>query len=234
MCQWSRAGLEMNMDKDVHDGDHELNKELDSPGKRYGARLQQRSLASILQQQVINQEKLSLSHALDRVREDGSAILVASAIVAARRRFVVGSGKSLAYASLLSRDLLGGLSQVFLVDGTAVRAIDILSETKSTDVLVVFSFRRYRRDTITIAEKFAAAGGDVVLITDDATSPINEIASASIVVETDSVSYTDSPTSIAAICHLLATLCTASAKGARRRLAEQDRLSAEFDLYLNH
>jgi DNA-binding MurR/RpiR family transcriptional regulator len=211
---------------------HEENKRLSTPGARYDARLGQRSLASILQQRVIDNEQRTLAAALEQVRADGSALSLAGTVVAARRRFVAGSGKSLAYANLLARDLSGGLSQVFLIDETVIRSIDILSETKSTDVLVAFSFRRYRRDTVELARRFAQAGGTVVGITDDPDSPITSVAADCIIVPTDSVSYADSPTAIAAVVHLLATLCTASAKGAKRRLAERDRLSAEYDLYL--
>lgn len=218
---------------DAHAEDsHEENRRLSTPGQRYDARLGQRSLASILQQRVIDNEQRTLAAALEQVRADGSALALSGTVVAARRRFIAGSGKSFAYANLLSRDLSAGLSQVFLIDETVIRSIDILSETKSTDVLVAFSFRRYRRDTIDLARRFAQAGGTVVGITDDPASPINAIASDCIIVPTDSVSYADSPTAIAAVVHLVATLCTSSAKGAKRRLAERDRLSAEYGLYL--
>jgi DNA-binding MurR/RpiR family transcriptional regulator len=213
-------------------GSHQEHQRLSSAGERYRARLQQRSLSSVLQQRVIDKERETLGVALDRVKEDGSAIAVAGIIVAARRRFVAGSGKSFAYATLLARDLSAGLAEVFLIDNTVIRSIEILRETKPTDVLVVFSFRRYRRDTIELCKQFIAAGGTVVAITDEEDSPVTALATASIVVPTDSVSYADSPTAIAAIIHLVTTLCTASAKGAKRRVAERDRLSDEMDIYL--
>ena len=40
--------------------------------------------------------------------------------------------------------------------------------------------------------------------------------------------------SVAAVCHLLSTLTTASAKGARRRLATRDELNHEMNLYFDH
>ncbi|WP_105035392.1 MurR/RpiR family transcriptional regulator [Cryobacterium aureum] len=211
---------------------HAEHKQLSSPGKRYGARLQERSLSGILQQRVIDNEKRMLEVALTHVQSDGSAIAVAGIIVAARRRFVIGTGKSFAYATLLARDLSGGLAQVYLIDETVNRSIDILSETKSTDVLIALSFRRYRRDTLELCRQFIAAGGIVVAITDESDSPITALATASICVPTDSVSSTDSPTAVAAVVHLVTTLCTASAKGAKRRLAARDDLSSQFNLYL--
>ena len=213
-------------------GSHQEHQSLSTAGERYRARLQQRSLSSVLQQRVIEKETETLAAALANVKDDNSAIVVAGLIVAARRRFVVGSGKSFAYATLLARDLSGGLAEVFLIDNTVIRSIEILRETKSTDVLVAFSFRRYRRDTLELCKQFIAAGGTVVAITDQQDSPITALAAATITVPTDSVSSADSPTAVVAIVHLVTTLCTASAKGAKRRLAERDRLSNELDIYL--
>src|SRR5690606_25414546 len=96
---------------------------------------------------------------------------------------------------------------------------------------VAFSLRRYRRDTIDIAHAFVDAGGQLVAITDAPDAPLAGIADQAIVVGTESASYADSPTVIAAVVHVLATLTTASAKGARRRLSERDRLDAVLGLY---
>jgi DNA-binding MurR/RpiR family transcriptional regulator len=145
---------------------------------------------------------------------------------------VAGAGKSFAYASLLATDLSAGLSQVTLIDGAVVRAIDILSEVRTSDVLVAVSLRRYRRETVLAAEHFAAAGGTVVAITDDPGAPLAATAAETVVVSTDSASYADSPTAVAAVIHLLTTLTTASAKGARRRIAERDRLARALGTHL--
>ncbi|MEO3888389.1 SIS domain-containing protein [Nonomuraea sp. B5E05] len=211
---------------------HAENRRLSSPGERFGARLQRRSSAEALQQKVIEQETRNLGEALERIIADGSATRAAAAVVAARRRFVTGYGKSFAYASLLATDLSAGLSHVTLVDGAVVRVLDVLSEVSQNDVLVAVSLRRYRRETVVVARHFAEAGGAVVAITDDARAPLASIAAETIVVRTDSASYADSPTAVAAVVHLLTTLATASSKGARRRLAERDRLSHALGNYL--
>ncbi|PSK88919.1 DNA-binding MurR/RpiR family transcriptional regulator [Murinocardiopsis flavida] len=210
---------------------HAENRRLASPGDRFGARLQRRSSAAALQAQLVEQETRNLAEALDRVVADGSVAQAAATVIAARRRFITGSGKSFAYASLLATDLSAGLSQVTLVDGAVVRPLDILSEVRETDVLVAVSLRRYRRETVVMADRFRAAGGTVVGVTDADGAPLAAIADEVIVVPTDSASYADSPTAVAAVLHLLATLTTASAKGARRRLAERDRLSRELGIY---
>jgi DNA-binding MurR/RpiR family transcriptional regulator len=207
------------------------NRQLSTPDERYGARLQRRSTAATLLQQVVAQETANLGTTLERLRADGSLEQAARRIVAAKRRFVTGGSKSWAYASLLATDLSASMANVTLIDGTVVRAVDVLSDVRPGDVLVAFSLRRYARSTIAVAEEFAAAGGAVVGVTDDADSAVARVADVAVVVSTDSASYADSPTAVAAVVHILATLAAASAKGARRRLARRDVLTARLGVY---
>jgi DNA-binding MurR/RpiR family transcriptional regulator len=208
-----------------------MNRQLTTPDERYGARLQRRSTATALLQQVVAQETANLAATLERLQADGSLEQAARRIVAAKRRFVTGGSKSWSYASLLATDLSASMANVILIDGTVVRAVDVLSDVRPGDVLVAFSLRRYARSTIAIAEEFAAAGGTVVAITDDAQSAVARVAAVSVVIGTDSASYADSPTAVAAVVHILATLAAASAKGARRRLARRDVLTARLGVY---
>jgi DNA-binding MurR/RpiR family transcriptional regulator len=212
--------------------DDPRNRELTSPHERYDARLQRRSSA-LLQRRVVEQERASIDEALDQILTDESIAQAAARIVAARRRFIIGSAKSFSYASLLAFDLGAGLSQVTLIDGTVVRGVDVLSDVRSNDLMVAFSFRRYRRDTVEIARRFVEAGGELVAVTDFEDAPLAKIANQSIYVATGSASYVDSPTVVASVLHVLATLTTASSKGARRRLLERDRLNTELGLYVN-
>jgi DNA-binding MurR/RpiR family transcriptional regulator len=208
------------------------NRELTSPQERYDARLQRRS-STLLQRRVVEQERASIDAALDQILTDESIAQAAARIVAARRRFIIGSAKSFSYASLLAFDLGVGLSQVTLIDGTVVRGVDVLADVRSNDLMVAFSFRRYRRDTVEIAQRFTEAGGELVAITDFEDAPLAKVADQCIYVATSSASYVDSPTVVASVLHVLATLTTASAKGARRRLVERDRLNTELGLYVN-
>jgi DNA-binding MurR/RpiR family transcriptional regulator len=207
------------------------NRQLTTPDERYGARLQRRSTATALLKQVVAQETANLAATLDRLQADGSLEQAARTIVAAKRRFVTGGSKSWSYASLLATDLSASMANVVLIDGTVVRAVDVLADVRPGDVLVAFSLRRYARSTIAVAEEFAAAGGVVVGVTDDAQSAVARVAEVAVVVSTDSASYADSPTAVAAVVHILATLAAASAKGARRRLARRDVLTARLGVY---
>lgn len=216
---------------DGQQSSHEENRLLTTPDDRYRARLQRRSSSNLLLQRVIQQENTNLAATLDRLQADGSLEQAARRIVAARRRFVAGALKSWSYASLLASDMAGSLANVTLVDGTVGRAVDILSDVRPDDVLIAFSFRRYARSTSAIASEFRAAGGTVIGITDTADSTIAKLSEGPVIVSTDSASYADSPTAVAAVVHILATLTAASAKGARRRLARRDVLTRRLDIY---
>ena len=204
----------------------------DSPDERFAQRVAGRPSAEVLTRRVVAQETAHLPLALAAVVESGALPRAAALVVAARRRYVTGTAKSLAYATLLASDLSVGLSHVQLVDDATVRALDVLAEVGPSDVLVAYSFRRYRRETVALARAFVAAGGTLVAITDDDEAPLASIAHQSVVVTTDSASFADSPTAVVAVSHLLATLAAASAKGARRRIAARDELATELDLYL--
>ncbi|AWB94909.1 SIS domain-containing protein [Agromyces badenianii] len=201
-----------------------------SPHEGYDARVQRRS-AQLLKRRVVEQERERYLAALDWARDDGSFERIAALIVASRRRFILGTAKSFTYASLLAIELSAGLANVSLIDGTIVRPLDVLSDVRSTDVLVAISLSRYRKYTVDIARRFAEAGGTVIVITDSPDAPLSSVAQERLIVNTESASFANSPTTVALVIHLLVTLTTASAKGAGRRLQERDRLSESLDLY---
>lgn len=203
----------------------------DSPEGRFGARIRTNVSAELLQAQVIAAEELSLKRTFEELMSTGAVPVASQIILGSRRRFLSGEGKSAAYAALLNADLSATLSNVYLVDGHALTPLTVLSDVRNSDALILFSLRRYREETVRFGRAFAQAGGQVVLMTDSQTSPLASVAAAVIVVDTGSASYADSPTSIAATCHLLSTITAASAKGARRRLAVRDEFSAALDLY---
>lgn len=205
------------------------NRRLTSPDARYGARLRRRSSASALLDAVVEAERANLDDTLTRLRDDGTLEEAAARVVAARRRFVLGTAKSRAHASLLHLELSPSLAGVTLVDEAS--AIGVLADVRPTDVLVAFSFRRYARQTITVAREFARAGGQVVAVTDGTDSPLAAAGHTTVVVGTGSASFADSPTAISAVVHALATLTAASAKGARRRLARRDELARTLSTY---
>ncbi|MEV4350407.1 SIS domain-containing protein [Actinoplanes sp. NPDC049596] len=203
-----------------------------TPAERFDRNVQRRS-AQVLKQRVLEQQRAEFGKALAWAAEHDAIERAAARIVSARRRYILGHGKSHAYAALLAADLSAGLSGVHLVDGATVRPLDMLSDLRQGDLLVAVSMERYRRDTVDVAAAYARHGGELVLVTDSPAAPLTDAATTAVVVERDSASYANSPTSIVLALHLLATLTIASSKGAGRRLHDRDALAAELNLYVD-
>jgi DNA-binding MurR/RpiR family transcriptional regulator len=209
----------------------EENRRLASPGARYGARLRRTTSAAELMARVAAHEQENLRRTLEALRADGSLETAARLVVSARRKYVVGAGKSQAYARLLATDLAASLPGVTLMGTDTATALDVLCDVSDRDVVLAFSLRRYVRATWAIVREFHAAGATVVAIVDAADAPLTELADVTILVSTSSASYADSPTAVAAVSHLLATLAAASAKGARRRLDRRGELARSLEVY---
>lgn len=210
---------------DAHD------RELSSPGARYGERFRTNISAEALQARVIESETRSLAMTFAQLSESGDVPRAAALILGARRRYLTGRGKTSAYAELLGADLATTLSNVFVVDDRSLTGLTVLTDVRASDVLIAFTMRRYREETVRFGRLFREAGGELIVVTDSADAPLADSASVLLPVRTHSVSSADSPTAVAAVCHLLSTLTSASAKGARRRLATRDALAADLDLY---
>ncbi|GGN72023.1 hypothetical protein GCM10010112_39900 [Actinoplanes lobatus] len=201
-----------------------------TPSERFDRNVQRRS-AQVLKQRVLEQQRTEFEKALAWAAEQDAIERAAALIVSARRRYLIGHGKSLSYASMLAVDLSAGLSGVHLVDGASARPLDVLSDIRQGDLLIAVSMSRYRRETVDVASAYARRGGDLVLITDADDTPLSAHATAGIVIGAESASYANSPTSVVLALHLLATLTIASSKGAGRRLRDRDDLAAELGLY---
>jgi DNA-binding MurR/RpiR family transcriptional regulator len=182
----------------------------------------------VLLARLVSHEKESLAGALDDLVAVGSLPRAAALVVAARRRFVTGSGASLAVAQLMARDLAVGLAHVTVVDDVTVPALDVLAEVVPSDVLVAYALRGDGRRTAALARTFAGCGGRVVAVTDDARSSLARIADEAVVVRTRRSGQNGSPTAVVAASHLLTALAVTSAKGARRRTIARDRLGREL------
>lgn len=207
------------------------NRDLSSPGQRFGARLGRPTSAESLQHKVISAERDTLETGWQRLVDDASVINAAGLVVAARRRFVTAAGKSYALAHLLATDLSVGLSQVQLVDAASGHGVSMITDVRDSDVLIAIGLRRYRAETAALARAFADRGGTVVAISDAADSPLASAAKVLITVPTTSASHVDSVTAVVSASHLLTTLAAASAKGARRRIADRELINDQLGLY---
>ncbi|MFD3337194.1 MurR/RpiR family transcriptional regulator [Streptomyces sp. NPDC058700] len=166
---------------------------------------------------MIAEEEANLHRTLADLQANGALELAASALLGARRRWVLGDLKSGGYASLLATDLTSSLRDVTLVHPATGAAVNAISDAHANDALVVFSFRNYSDLTVAVAREFHALGATVIALTDSYSSPVCAHATHVLAVDTRSESPHHSPTAVAATAHVLAALATAGAKGAARR-----------------
>lgn len=195
--------------------------------------------AAQLKARSIDAQQHDFAAALAWARSSTQIEAAAMAITRSRRRFVLGAATSFTYASLLASKLSDALAKVTVVDGTIVRPLDILTDVRDSDTMIVFSLRRYRRYTIDSAVPFVRAGGSLVLITDSEDCPLMSYATEAVVMPA-SEAIPDEPgtvevsaTVVALVIDLLAGLAAASAKGAGRRVAARDRLASELGLFVD-
>lgn len=198
--------------------------------------------ATILKGRLLAAQRHEVEAGLAWIADDPMVEAAAARITGARRRFVLGAATSFTYASLLAAKLSNSLAQVTLVDGTIVRPLDVLSDVRESDVLIVVSLRRYRNYTIDNAVPFAQSGGSLVVITDSEENPLVQHATEAVVIpSTADVADGDlplhpesphaAPAVVALVIDVLAALSSASAKGAGRRFAERERLASELGLH---
>jgi DNA-binding MurR/RpiR family transcriptional regulator len=204
--------------------------QLGTPSERFDRNVQRRS-ASVLKQRVLEQQRGDFLAALASAANEDAIERATASIVSARRRFVLGTGKSYSFASLLATDLSAGLSGVTLLDGGGSSVLDTLTDIRGGDILIAISLSRYRKETVDRAQSYVKRGGSLILITDADSAPLASLATERIVIGADSASFANSPTSVVLALHLLATLSISSSKGAGRRLRERDLLASELGLY---
>jgi len=180
---------------------------------------------------VVSREQLNLAQTLEALQAGGVLETAAAAVLAGRRRWILGDLKSVGYASLLATDLGASLRDVMLISPTAASALTALTDAHRSDVLVAFSFPHYSRLTLEVARQFRTLGATVIAITDAATSPIAAHSDHLLSVHTGTESTAHSPTTVAAVGHVLASLAAAGAKGAVRRATRRAQLASALHCY---
>ncbi|MGZ4615991.1 MAG: MurR/RpiR family transcriptional regulator [Actinomycetes bacterium] len=180
---------------------------------------------------LLRREYENLAETLQALQANGALEMAAKAILAGRRRWVLGELKSTGYAGLFASDLTTALRDVTLIQPTAAGCLTAISDAHRKDTLVVFSLRSYGRLTVSVAEQFHAIGATVIAVTDNYDSPVCAYADHVLRVMTRSESVAHSPTAVAAVGHILAALSAAGAKGATRRSHQRYELSRALQCY---
>lgn len=210
-----------------------IDRGLRTPDARYSARLagKPHNQPASLLNRIAEQDCANVTSTLRGLAASGSLESAADALLQGRRLFLVADRKSYAYAHLLGTDLQSFLRKVVVVDGLVNRPVEVLSDVNAADAAVCFSFRRYAATTLRTARFLRAAGAAVIGITDDADSAMAAISDITLVIETTSQSFVDSPAAVASAVHALATVVASRSRGTRSRLAERDQLARTLRVY---
>ena len=115
----------------------------------------------------------------------------------------------------------------------AAAATDQLLWVQPGDVLLAFSIRRYASGPVQVAERFRAAGGQVLTITDSATAPLAVLAHHRLLVRTSNASPFNSYTAAFFLCNALVS-AVAQLRHAEvsEVLAQRDKLWQEVEAHL--
>ena len=115
----------------------------------------------------------------------------------------------------------------------AVTATDQLLWVQPGDLLLAFSIRRYASGPVKVAERFRAAGGRVLAITDSATAPLATLADHRLLVRTSNASPFSSYTASFFLCNaLVSAVAQLRHEAVSEVLAQRDRLWQEVEAHL--
>jgi DNA-binding MurR/RpiR family transcriptional regulator len=119
-----------------------------------------------------------------------------------------------------------------MLDDAGGTGLDALRDAGRGDVVLAASVEPYARATIEAARYAAGEGVPVVALTDSEVSPLAQLASATILVATDSPSFFHSMTPLLAVTEILAALV--AGRSGQRALAALGRTEAQLAAFGVH
>lgn len=137
-----------------------------------------------------------------------------TAILNARRIYIVGFGASSWLGGLLQRNLDMHCDNVQLLASieSSSYGARTLTKLQPTDLLIAIAYPRYFADTVLLTRRARDAGVPVLALTDRVTSPLAPLATVALYAHTDSQYFANSEASALA---LIEALCNAVAHSAK-------------------
>lgn len=133
-----------------------------------------------------------------------------AAILGAQKIRIIGFGASSWLGGLMQRGLDSHCNDVQLlanIEGSSFAA-RVMARLQPGDLVIAIGFPRYSADTVFLAQRASDLGVPVLALTDRVTSPLAQLASVSLYVQTDSAYFSNSEASALA---LVESLCSAVA-----------------------
>ena len=154
----------------------------------------------------------------------------ARTLAAARTVWLAGDRASSYIAGFAAHFLRMLRPGVRLLDGGSSAAVDRLLDASEEDAVWLTSMRRYSRRSLALARHLAGRM-QVVLLTDEVTSPLSPYANTRVYFAPDSVTALRSDVGAYATAHALVLAVARHVPGSRGRLARAEALWDEFELF---
>ncbi|MBE2281087.1 MAG: MurR/RpiR family transcriptional regulator [Ignavibacteriaceae bacterium] len=138
----------------------------------------------------------------------------------AKKVYTAGLGISFLMAEILAYQL----TQVG-IDASPLRHnwcsfLEQLVNLKKEDLLVVFSFPPYSKETIDAAEYAKTGGSKIIAITNKSTAPAAQISDEALIVNSENMLYTNSFAAISVLINAIATECALKDKTRAKKMMQ--------------
>ena len=158
----------------------------------------------------------------DRLFEEAVNLLCSAGSI-----YILGLRSSYALAFYLAFDLRFFLNRVILIKPGIGDIPEQVLGAREDDALVVISFRRYTRESFTIAQRIKKKGVSVIAITNSELSPIAELADVTLVASTNIPTYIESYTAPMSLINALIT--TIAIRKKDRAMSALNTLEISFE-----
>ena len=148
-------------------------------------------------------------------------------LCSARSIYILGLRSSYALAFYIAFDLRFFLNQVILIKPGIGDIPEQVLGAGEGDALVVISFRRYTRESFTIARRIKNKGVSLIAITNNELSPIAELADVTLIASTKIPTYIESYTAPMSLINALITAIALKKK--EEAIPALDKLEISFD-----
>lgn len=180
---------------------------------------------------VMQQDMDTLRSTIDSV-DRGEFDRVVQKLVKARRIYILGVRSSAFLAGYLNFYFHVIFENVTLVQSAAGEIFDQMLRIGPGDVLLAISFPRYSKMTMSAVRFARDRGSEVIAVTDSKMSPLYTLASASLLVHCQMISFVDS---MAAPVSLLNALIVAVGKQKRAEteetFSELERVWSRYEIF---
>jgi DNA-binding MurR/RpiR family transcriptional regulator len=195
--------------------------------------LEKHKIVGDLLTEVANLDIKNINDTLNLI-ERKSFSYVINRISSAERVLTGGLGISYLLAEILAYQL----TQVGINSGVLMHAHTLFHEQvlflNSKDLLVLFSFPPYSKETIDVAKFAEERRIDVIAITNKPASPITLYSKANLIVESRNMLFTNSFAAISVLINAIATSCAVKDKvRAKKILKESEEIAVNQNLIIS-